>query len=408
MQQSRRARHEYQQLQRPLHNTSLPVYSVHSIRTRNNRPEIITIEATRRGGSFISPDQLYASIGNALQSAVYNELRNYPILWRNGRLLNRVTGILQMENITDRKHAHTRNIRPSELNFRVIQEIFERATSSGSNIDLSIYDVNFSYWINPDSFIMGAGNGSKTWAESTKGIVPITYKTPSGEYPINCAASSLVYLLAKSGYYGNSFKAHVSRNTPWYKKSYEFMRDLQWEETISISQLEDFTQKFSEYRVVCVDTTSFQGSHDYSGVDYVFKDDECILYLYYCYKKHHFYAIRSIQKFISTIHGISAKWCHQCAVVHRTNSCTMCSEKVDRQKKEVYHFCDLCGKSVYGKHTCFVKNCKTCSLSIKEDDLEHRCLIFANEPKPPKRFNGEIIDYEDKVDRSSTKKLLTI
>ena len=245
-----------------------PQYEITVIRGRRNRPEFIYIEAIMRGGVMIPHDTVFVAIGDALRAAVYQQLREWPALWQNGAPRQRVTGMLLMNNLNDNKGAHTENMRPSEINFSAIQEIFERATTSGSTPDLDIYDVKFGYWINPLSFTQGAGNGSQVFAERTPGILKESYKVPmlKGNQPLNCAAYGIAYTLLKQDYYGKSAKAHASRPTFMAKKTLEIMNQLDWGDTISIANLQDFTDHFKDWRIVVVSRVTREGSIDFKGI----------------------------------------------------------------------------------------------------------------------------------------------
>jgi len=211
---------------------------------------------------------VFTTIGDALRAALYNELRNWPALWHNGAPRRRVTGMLLMNNLNDNKGAHTENMRPSEIDFTTIQEIFDRATASGSAPDIDIYDVKFGYWINPLSFTEGAGNGSQVFAERTPGILKTSFKVPllKGIAALNCAAYGIAYTLLKQGHYGESAKAHASRPTFIAKKTKEIMDQLNWGETISIASLQDFTRAYKDWRIVVISRMTRDGSVDYKGI----------------------------------------------------------------------------------------------------------------------------------------------
>ena len=77
-----------------------------------------------------------------------------------------------MNNINDYKHAHTEDVNLNTSGVKDIQDIFERVLDYG---DISIYDVSFSFWINPLSLregmcndvIIGCGRGNDKSVEST-------------------------------------------------------------------------------------------------------------------------------------------------------------------------------------------------------------------------------------------------
>jgi len=154
----------------PTFDYSLPTFSVLTTRHSDGHPDTITITPTARGGIMISEARVFTQVGDALRAAIYQELRPYRQLWTNNNLRRNVTGILQMNNIDDSRHAHTEDIEVSNINFEAIQEIFFKATGAGSNPDLTIYNVEFTYWINPLSFDTGRG---KSWSLFTQRIIVI-------------------------------------------------------------------------------------------------------------------------------------------------------------------------------------------------------------------------------------------
>jgi hypothetical protein len=57
-----------------------------------------------------------------------------------------------MNNINDYRHAHTEDVNLGEFGTIDIQDIFERVVGYG---EITIYDVSFSFWINPLSLKEG-------------------------------------------------------------------------------------------------------------------------------------------------------------------------------------------------------------------------------------------------------------
>jgi hypothetical protein len=55
-------------------------------------------------------------------------------------------------NIHDYKHAHTEDVNLNTFGVKEIHDIFERVLDYG---DISIFEVSFSFWINPLSLKEG-------------------------------------------------------------------------------------------------------------------------------------------------------------------------------------------------------------------------------------------------------------
>lgn len=387
-------------LLRPRFRNSRPTYSSTVENNPDGTPHTITITPVRRAGEEVTEDQVFTTVADALQSRVLTALHPFRQLW-NGRTIRRtVTGILQMTNIDDSRHAHTEDLNLVDMNSRVIADIFHRASGAGSNPHLSIYSVEFSYWINPLSYQTGRGEATIL---RTIGLYKPTLKTPQveGMPTVNCAAASLAFLLGKEGFYGESFCDHVSqprKKKQWCRIALDIMEMCRWEESISIAQLKDFVQVFKEYRVVVVNTiTRSSSSRDFKGPDYMPNGEAKILYLFYQPQDNHFTAISSIKEFIKHRKGRDFKWCFQCSTYTATNcDCGTIQYRPVRQKN-----CQHCGLDYSSKikHKCFVSKCRGCQLEFKNKDntfLYHRCPIFMNLSKPPLPFKGETDEVHEK------------
>jgi hypothetical protein len=142
---------------------SLPEFELATISHGNGSPDIVTITPIHRGGGNYNQDQVFLQIALTLQSAVIGAITQFnPNFCVNN--FGRVNGILQMNNINDYRHAHANNINLNEFGLQDIQEIFERVVGYG---EISIFDVSFSFWINPLSLKQGIECilTSRSWQE---------------------------------------------------------------------------------------------------------------------------------------------------------------------------------------------------------------------------------------------------
>jgi hypothetical protein len=111
-------------------------------------------------------------------------------------------------------------------------------------------------------------------------------KTPTyKDRTVGCAASAIVFSLAKTGFYGTNLKNHISGakgQKNWLEKANELQNKLKWSNTVLVSQIGDFVQIFPEYRIVIVDLAlkSSQAS-DWKGSDYFPNGAKSIIYLHY-------------------------------------------------------------------------------------------------------------------------------
>lgn len=70
------------------------------------------------------------------------------------QLLSNATGWLQMTNTDNNAHAHVENIRLSDLDVFALYDLFDRVHAE-SNPDLSVYTVQWEFWVNPQSVVLG-------------------------------------------------------------------------------------------------------------------------------------------------------------------------------------------------------------------------------------------------------------
>ena len=115
-------------------------------------PDIVTVKPICRGGSKYNDESVFSAIASSIQSSVIDAVKAFNTEFTDSSLSN-IDGILQMNNINDYRKAHTADLILGEFGIAEIQEIFERVVEYG---EISIFDVEFSFWINPLS--LKAGN----------------------------------------------------------------------------------------------------------------------------------------------------------------------------------------------------------------------------------------------------------
>ena len=121
-------------------------------------PEIVSVRPIIRGDhNEEEEDQLiYSTIATTLRSAVVNAVQSTSSDMATISY-NNIDGILQMNNTSDHRHAHTADVRLNTLDSGDIQSLFERVADYG---EITIYDIEFSYWINPLSLMAGMSYAS--------------------------------------------------------------------------------------------------------------------------------------------------------------------------------------------------------------------------------------------------------
>jgi hypothetical protein len=217
---------------------------------------------------------------------------------------------------------------------------------------------------------------------------------------VGCAASAIVYSLAKAGYYGASPKHNIGTvkgEKMWFQKATELQSILGWEEAVLVSQIGDFVAEYPTHRIVVVDLALKSSiMADWKGLEYVKNDDAKIVFLHYSTTDLHFSAISSIKEFVKR-KGSTYKWCFDCSSYYSSASTTRncyCDlpDQIPKPRKKLN--CQHCGLdySQGSKDICFHSQCQNCALAFekKSDNmLLHRCPIFMGKKTMPVKFNGE-------------------
>ena len=119
----------------------------------DGQPEIVSVRPILRGiHNEEDNDQLiYSTIATTLRSSVVDAIRSATSDMATTSY-NNIDGILQMNNTTDHRHAHTADVLLTAIDVHEIQSLFEKVADYG---EITIYDIEFSYWINPLSLMAG-------------------------------------------------------------------------------------------------------------------------------------------------------------------------------------------------------------------------------------------------------------
>ena len=92
-----------------------------------------------------------------------------------------------------------------------------------------------------------------------------------------------------------------------------------------------------------------------------------------------------------------ASWCHDCALFYYGSDPCFCQGSRERDSKaQPLEMCVDCHEPKQKKHKCHQSKCDVCKETMFTN---HRCTIFSDLPKVQNRFIGEVITYEDDVER---------
>jgi hypothetical protein len=367
------------------------------------RPVIVTIRPVRTGGANREARMVYNDIARDLREHIFDVIEGSTIGRTRAFVRQHVRGNLQMNNLGDARHTFNQDVRLADINQELIENVFENAHANGSNADLDIYHVSFSYWINPLSIQFGAGNHTnmreKNPGTCSRSWDVIAYK----KIEVGCAASAIAcYLGMQTDTFGKSGQNIINKQSN--KKLYDEAKKIQdkcgWENIISIYQVQDFVKHYPQYRIVVVQP-SFKCSEnsDWKGSEYTFNDrapKKNIIYLFYSGKQKHFVYIDTVLSFIkyykkSNNYG----WCYECSSYYDTHSqqkvCKCTGEVTEVINTKRSRPCEGCGVTYQSgsKHVCGYSRCQTCYKKF-QDLYDHRCPLYLNLEALSKPFDGSI------------------
>ena len=131
---------------------SQPEYEIFNILHGDGSPDIVSVTPIHRGGQSYDEDEIFERIASDLQSAVIDAITKFNPYFSPSNF-GHINGILQMNNLNDYRHAHTEDVNLAGFGVKDVLAIFERVVGYG---EISIFDVSFSFWINPLSLKEGS------------------------------------------------------------------------------------------------------------------------------------------------------------------------------------------------------------------------------------------------------------
>ena len=341
----------------------------------SNRPSVITVTpiVTASTLDWTDIDWIHAA-HSVLMTTIHQSIYQYNG-WNYYTQDMRAIGTLQMRNVIESdRSAHELNIHLRNLTTNQMETTFYRATRD-SNRDLTGNEIEWGFWINPRSLLIGGGRNIKKVA----GLYNLTCEN----YPdLSCAAVAIIcWLIMNSTLYPPSIKKNLNRSkTILFDEARRLQSIMNWQKYTTKSEVLDIVNIYQDYRVVIVNfLTPSSASDSRNGLNY--RQDPSnsrIIYLYYDYQNKHFAAIESPQRFIrEQTKQRYHIWCHDC-----TSFRCNCNQPKSRHKKEICHHCKL---NTYGiQHNCFYQSCNDCHLEYKagKEMDDHRCPIRSKKFSP--------------------------
>jgi len=274
-------------------------------------------------------------VGNILRKITFKPIES-PLQGRQDeqQLLANLVGFMKQQALrtAERRHARLREIRGTltiytprynssktlvNVNIRdlTVQQVFNAFSMMiQSNRELTLNDVEFTFYYNRNQFIMGSGPVAKpSWWGGRTDIGWTIHTDDVGD--INCAAFALAFgKLAR--------RTNVRRDLRNLKiDARRLQRMFGWQEHVSISQFQQFVDTFPEYRVTILllpswadsTNTTFTGSEFQESEDGTIKPCKAI-YIYYhaTGEVGHYVYIDSIQSVIRKYRPrVRSDFCHK-------------------------------------------------------------------------------------------------
>jgi len=375
------------------------------------RPNLVVMRPVRRAGEQFNDFQIMGQLAALMKREVYRLLQNYLPFWTLQQLRNNVRGSLMMYNWDNEAHTHIDDITLEDLNGEFFDEQFQNATANGSNPDLTIYDVEWKVWINPNSLLVG-GQSKFTNPKKLQGIDMWNRRliqTKGIEHEdVGCAAFALAL--------GRDLVENVytsKKNIRWRQPAYtRYVYDLQNAlnfpdpKLVSVEQLRRYIEIYNDYRIVVI-TAMFNQPSIMIGNAYVKNDNpkqDKTIYIYHDLLTHHFVTITGIINFIQHFEGNrggSVKWCYDCCTKYSSMSDKTCFcglKKGTYKNRNKSQHCVDCGEEYYKNkkkpHICGQSACKFCQMYYKVGAVgEHRCPLYLDPSKIEKVFVGDENEY---------------
>lgn len=355
-------------------------------------PHYITFRPTLIENATVS--QVAQNVANLIRTAVITDIQRYQRrflrmnrLWSEARILDRVRIYINGINLTSGSAVeHSYDVVPKLRNVtrRMILGIYEKIAQSNSMIGPG--EVEITVTIDPTSIVAGGDQNVKipNWVPQTK--FRETWKGHKDQHgPINCAAFAICYLIygTQKQYHQNIHKAIQDARL--------LQTELGWGSETSLQELNNFVEKYPEYRITAFLPNASENLATYSGSQFEYdeQDKSKLIYLVYDAIQNHYGGTKSPGEIICKIRNSKDwAWCHLCCipVPRRNNHTCEGSSFVPRKKQKP------CACGQYGVHKCFELTCRFCATVYKKDSYDHRCIVYK---KPRSEEKNRFVDEKE-------------
>lgn len=326
------------------------------------------------------------ALATEIKNAIYRSLQSWNYRFTREVVNRHVRGVLVAEN-TRRGDQYTnntigRNTRGQEVGH--VRDIDSDMIDSfifriqQSNTQLEIYDLRWSFHFVPSSLRLGAcPNVQKpTWVSPSDFAVTWRgHKRFVGEGYVNCAAFSLNWLM---NYKKKQYS--VKKMDLAVKDAEKLQKKMEWGEHVSVLDLMQFTQKYTDYRIVVIQYGQPRAQDIINGPDFdssCFQEEkqtyEKCLYLVYDSHQGHYGGTMNPVYIWRKNFNMNYSWCHVCCEAFDKLGGHECSERSKKRHRKELEKCP-CGRLGTKTHKCHYLQCKTCSLNYKKDTF-HTCHV---------------------------------
>lgn len=312
----------------------------------------------------LSADQIISTVVSALRRVVIEMCERFRPLWGASEVDSRVSGVLIVTNIitmSSRSSGHPVSF--PALTFEKFFNIFEGITQS--NEDISLYDVEFRFAFNPNSF--NTGTGSLTFPHGTPRRERFYWQEHAD---LSCAAIAIC----------GSLNGRPLDRTPILESAARLQSELGWGKEVELSQFQTYVDRYVDRRIVILarmsnTLTTFQHS------SFLYNGSGDNLYIVYDVVQGHY----------APVFGAPNAWldrlfrtrgvllCPACCVMFRTYQTHECSTVCHERKppRKAVRKCARC--SAYGEHDCTERSCMRCKQYVSilpPKDSQHRCPVI--------------------------------
>jgi hypothetical protein len=118
-----------------------PEFETFTTTQQDGSPNIVSVRPVKRGFTTYDEQYIFSTIASKLQSIVIASVKAYSVSISD-LSLGKINGILQMNNVSDPRHAHTDDVDLCDLGNYQIQSLFDKVVEYG---EIGILMLNFAF-----------------------------------------------------------------------------------------------------------------------------------------------------------------------------------------------------------------------------------------------------------------------